>query len=160
MYYIKPNAIKRIINKKIINKPENYTFPKQINNDKFEGYNEIDFCITMLEDIKISENENFQIIMEEKKMKKSGNIILKKGSIYFFEIKKSINKIYEGRFDTEKKNKRFLEAYKNIDITQNIKFDFNDYTSIYICIKDYNKVMDFLKENKMENKKVIYFNPK
>ena len=88
MYYIKPNTIERIIKKGIINEPENYTFPKQINNDKFEGYNEIDFCITVLEDIKISENENFQIIIEDKKMKESGNIILKKGLIYFFEIKK------------------------------------------------------------------------
>ena len=161
MYYIKPTAIKRIISKKIINDPENYSFPEQTNNNKFEGYNEVDFSLTMNKDTKITENENFQIIMGDKKIQESGNIVLNKGSIYFFEIKKSINKIYNNISDTEKKNKRFLEAYKNIDITQNIKFDFNDCTSIYICNKDYNQVKEFIqeKEQEMKNNNIIYSNP-
>ena len=115
----------------------------------------------MNKDTKITENENFQIIMGDKKIQESGNIVLNKGSIYFFEIKKSINKIYNNISDTEKKNKRFLEAYKNIDITQNIKFDFNDCTSIYICNKDYNQVKEFIqeKEQEMKNNNIIYSNP-
>ena len=60
MYYIKPNVIKRIISKRIINKPENYIFPKQINNNVYEGNNEIDFCITMLKDTKNNWKWKFQ----------------------------------------------------------------------------------------------------
>ena len=159
MYYIKPNTIKKIINKRIINEPENYEFAKQTSYKKYEGFNEIDFSLTMQKDSQLTENENFKVILEETKMEESGNIILNKGSTYLFEIKKSIDKIYECMSDTNKKNKRFLEAYKNAEITQNIKLNYENYSFIYLCNKDYNKVMNFIKNKNMEKNNIIYSNP-
>ena len=159
MYYIKPNTIKKIINKRIINEPENYEFAKQTSYKKYEGFNEIDFSLTMQKDSQLTENENFKVILEETKMEESGNIILNKGSTYLFEIKKSIDKIYECMSDTNKKNKRFLEAYKNVEITQNIKLNYENYSFIYLCNKDYNKVMNFIKNKNMEKNNIIYSNP-
>ena len=158
MYYFKPNAIKKIINQRIINEPKNYTFPKEENN-KFEGYNEIDFCLTMHEDSKISENVNFQLILEENTMKQSDNIILQKDTLYFFEIKKSIEQVHNTMLDTNKKTQRFLEAYKNIELIQNIKFDFENYTSVYICNKDYNQVKNYISKKNIVNNNIIYSNP-
>ena len=86
----------------------------------------------MHEDSKISENVNFQLILEENTMKQSDNIILQKDTLYFFEIKKSIDQIYITMLDTNKKTQRFLEAYKNIEFIQNFKFDFENYTSVYM----------------------------
>ena len=158
MYYFKPNVIKKLINQRIINEPKNYTFPDEENNN-FEGYNEIDFCLTMHEDSKISENVNFQLILEENTMKQSDNIILQKDTLYFFEIKKSIDKIYNTMLDTNKKTQRFLEAYKNIELIQNIKFDFENYTSVYICNKDYNQVKNYISKKNIVNNNIIYSNP-
>ena len=58
-----------------------------------------------------------------------------------------------------RKNKRFLEAYKNVHITQYINFNFKDYTSVYICNKDINKTEKVISEKKMDNNNVIYYNP-
>jgi len=115
--------------------------------------------LTMQKDSQLTENENFKVILEETKMEESGNIILNKGSTYLFEIKKSIDKIYECMSDTNKKNKRFLEAYKNVEITQNIKLNYENYSFIYLCNKDYNKVMNFIKNKNMEKNNIIYSNP-
>ena len=53
--------------------------------------------------------------------------------------------------DTNKKNQRFLEAYKNIEFTQNIKLDSENYITVYIFNKEFLSGISYINCGKNSN---------
>ena len=64
MHYIKKNVCKVLFNKGIFIKPKKYNFISNltVNNDKFHGFNELDFSFILLKQLTIKEDNNFNMI--------------------------------------------------------------------------------------------------
>ena len=136
-------------------KYNNFSEVKQNFSEGFYGYNEIDFCIKMKKETNLLQYNNFKLV---DKNENKDEIILKKDTTYFIEIKKSINKIYENMNEINQKNNRFIEAFKNVKITEGIDLNVNDFDFFYICNNNYYEVLNY-KNNKKDKNKFIYSNP-
>ena len=155
IYYIKTKAAEKLIKLKIIKTPKNYKFHDPSKDNKtYSGYNEFDLCLYMKEDKIIKSNENLKFINRVN----NKDIELKKGCNYFFEFKNDANDIKKNKIKTEKVFNRFVNALKNIEITEGVKFDLKNVNYMYFCNKDYTSAKSIIKSNKIK-KDVIYSNP-
>ena len=163
MYYLKRSSTEKLIKMKIIKTPRLYSLSDN-KDDEYEGFNEVDISITMLKDVKLHENNNF-VNMKIKNNNydiKNRDIIFKRNHTYIFEFKTDVNDLLNKINTIENVNKRFLEAYQNALITQDIKYNIRDYEFIYICNKDKNDAIKILLNNRRikDNKyNIIYSNP-
>ena len=133
IYFIKAKAAQKLIKLRIIKTPENYKFHDPSKDNKsYSGYNEFDLCLYMKEDKIIKSNENLKFINQVN----NKNIELKKGCNYFFEFKNDAKDIINNKIQTKKVFNRFVNAFKNIEITENIKFNLKNVNYMYFCNKD------------------------
>ena len=79
LYYFNQEAAEKIINNDFIEAPDHYKLSSSIktqestietNEKPFQGYNEIDLCLTMLEDVALEKNDNFNFIDSRNEEKK------------------------------------------------------------------------------------------
>lgn len=104
MYYINKNVCKFLFNKGIFIKPKKYNSISNltVNNDKFYGFNELDFSFILLKPLTIKEDNNFNMIQN---IDNSSTIkdfdILQKTEITFPE---NINIFIEYKSNLKEKN--------------------------------------------------------
>ena len=164
MYYLKGCVVERLAELNIIQKLKEYeNLNLKSNNSKkqYYGYNEIDLCLTMKNDVKLALNYNFDLISP-----KDGNkevLLLKKDYMYFFECKNEVNDIIDNISRIEEINNRFLEAYNNISKvqTQNFVFKYKKVDFINLCNKNKENVKDIISYTKpdFKNQVLIYSSP-
>ena len=159
IYYFNQEAAEKIINNDFIVAPDHYKLSSSIktkestieaNEKPFQGYNEFDLCLTMLEDVALEKNDNFNYI--DSRNDEKNDIVLKKGTTYIFEIKTNIKYIIKGFANIEKHKKRFIEAYNNICIVNKKKYDIQNSELILIC----NRNRKTAKEKILDNEQEIY----
>ena len=164
MYYFNQDAAEKIINNDLIIPPDHYetsSLKKSSTGEKevsFQGYNEFNLCLTMLEDAILDKNENFDYIYPNHE--ESDTILLKKGITYLFKIKTNINTIIKNFEDIEKHKERFVEAYNNICLSKKNKYNIKNSELILICNRGriYSKDKIKLNEEKlMSNDKNKHF---
>lgn len=153
IYYIKKQSANNLIKLKIINPPKEYTFHKPTKD--YAGYNELDLIISMNKDVSINANYNFKFIPE--KFEKN-SIVLSKNTNYFFEFKTDVNFLIKDLKQTEKIFKRFVEAFKNINITHKIDLKVDNYQLILVCDKNYSEAKKSIKDKEI-TQNIIYSNP-
>ena len=159
IYYFNQEAAEKIINNDFIEAPDHYKLSSSIktqestietNEKPFQGYNEIDLCLTMLEDVALEKNDNFNFI--DSRNEEKNEIVLKKETTYIFEIKTNIKYIIKGFANIEKHKKRFIEAYNNICIVNKKKYDIQNTELILIC----NRNRKSAKKTILDNEQEIY----
>ena len=159
LYYFNQEAAEKIINNDFIEAPDHYKLSSSIktqgstietNEKPFQGYNEIDLCLTMLEDVALEKNDNFNFI--DSRNEEKNEIVLKKETTYIFEIKTNIKYIIKGFANIEKHKKRFIEAYNNICIVNKKKYDIQNTELILIC----NRNRKTAKKKILDNEQEIY----
>ena len=159
IYYFNQEEAEKIINNDFIEAPDHYKLSSSIktqgstietNEKPFQGYNEIDLCLTMLEDVALEKNDNFNYI--DSKNEEKNDIVLKKGTTYIFEIKTNIKNIIKGFANIEKHKKRFIEAYNNICIINKKKYNIQNSELILIC----NRNRKSAKKKILDNEQEIY----
>ena len=143
MYYFNQKGAKKIISYDLVTIPEGKETScsiKKIKGGKevfFKGYNEFDLCLTMLEDVVIEKNNNFNYIQPGKDT--ISGVKLDQGITYLFEIKTDINNIIDKIDKIEAHKNRFVEAYNNICINNKKKYNINNNNSELILICNKNK---------------------
>ena len=159
LYYFNQEAAEKIINNDFIEAPDHYKLSSSIktqgstietNEKPFQGYNEIDLCLTMLEDVALEKNDNFNFI--DSRNEEKNEIVLKKETTYIFEIKTNIKYIIKGFANIEKHKKRFIEAYNNICIVNKKTYDIQNTELILIC----NRNRKTAKKKILDNEQEIY----
>ena len=170
MYYFNQDAAEKIINNDLISPPNHYktssstkssidekevSLHNKTSSSKisttgekevpFQGYNEFDLCLTMLEDVILEKNENFDYIDPDHQ--KSDTILLKKGITYLFEIKTNINTIIKNFEVIEKHKERFVEAYNNICFSKKKKYNIKNSELVLICNRGRIDAKDKIKLN-------------
>ena len=155
IYYVKQKAAENLTKLKIINAPKLIKFHDPTKDQKeYSGYNEIDLCLFMKKKKIIKENENFKFITREYNLNSA--LELQNNYNYFFEFKNEASDI--DTFHTNKMVKRFVNALKNIEITENIKFDLNKIRTIFFCNKEYKSSKTIIQQKKIK-KDIMYSNP-
>jgi len=159
MYYLKKHAVENLIKLNIIIPPEKYVIPEtNINKSgkEFHGYNEIDLCITLLDDAKIKGNENIKFFSKEKERKEveqKDSYIFQKEITYFIEIKESIFGVKDKLYEAEKNYAKFKDSFLNAKI-KNCKED----KLIFICDKNMLDLREEYIKGKIKED-IIYSNP-
>ena len=176
IYYIKKGAAEKLINLEIITPPKIFSFPQsniKEDGNKYEGYNELDLCITMLENIKIKEKENFRLVSlsdslydkdddskNDKDIEALNSMVLKKNVTYFFEFKLNIETMKTKLKKIKKVYNRFLEAFTNVEITQRIKLASEESKLILVCDKSISEVKEKINQDSdLQENNIIYSNP-
>ena len=159
IYYIKKELAEKLIKLKIIDIPEPYILPPSTNDKIFHGYNENDLIITMLKDVKIDENYNFNEIINGNLKREEKRIILEKGKTYIFEIKTKFEDIFAKIEHIENVQNRFIEALINAKYNNKPLNEVNEYKKILICDQNYNDTKEKIDKKKLTNKNIIYSNP-
>ena len=154
MYYFNQNAAQKLIYYDLIYPQNKYRLSASIKSsnetriENFKGYNKFDLCLTMLEDILIEKNHNFNYI--DSKKENLNEIRLKAGVTYLFEIKTNVDDIINKFTDIEKHKLRFVESYNNVYINGKKKYDIQH--SELICICNKNRIDAKRKINNNEDK--------
>ena len=159
IYYIKKELAEKLIKLKIIDIPEPYILSSSNSNKSFHGYNENDLIITMLKDVKIDENYNFNEIINGNLKREEKRIIMEKGKTYIFEIKTKVEDIFAKIEHIEKVQNRFIETLINAKYNNKRLNEVNEYKKILICDQNYNDTKEKIDNKKLNNKNIIYSNP-
>ena len=153
LYYIKKEAVENLINLGIICPQKSFSFPSaniKKTGKKYYGYNEMDICFTINENIEIKENENlcFLKYKDDKTEIINNSIEFKKDTRYIFEIKSNIQEVTQDDKLEDIKNKyeKFKEAFENIEKVQKIKIDNKANELIILCNKSIIQVKNEIKK--------------
>ena len=142
IYYLNKKGVEKLFKDKLLLFPTQYEL-KNTKDDRteFYGYNEIDICFKIKKDVKIEQNNNFDIVKlpKTKVIKKYDSmdkklIEFEKDTIYFVEVKKNPNDLDNTKIkETINKSKTFLQFYKNNVYTDEIDNNIIKYENIFIC---------------------------
>ena len=141
IYYLNKKGVEKLFKDKLLLFPTQYEL-KNTKDDgtEFYGYNEIDICFKIKKDVKIEQNNNFNIVKlpKTKVIKKYDSmdkklIEFEKDTIYFVEVKKNPNDLDNTKIkETINKSKTFLQFYKNNVYTDEIDNNIIKYENIFI----------------------------
>ena len=173
IYYVKENKAKELNKLNIISIPEKFNFHDPSKDLKdYKGYNEIDLAVYIKKDVYIQTNENFRLLPKTEYLKfesakkensdKSKRILipikLKGEHYYLFEMKISPKSIMDNIDKIREKYNRYIDALKNVDIIQKIKFDVKNYDFVFVCNNSYNDAA-LATSKKGIKEDIIYSNP-
>ena len=146
IYYLNKSSVKKMFDKQLFLYPKDYSL-KDTKSDgsSFSGFNEFDICFKVENDIRIDENNNFNIVklsnqnvIEKYNPLSNNKIEFKKDIIYFIEIKNNPTELSSNDTikDIEEKSETFFRFYNN-NVYYNLKEENeNKYENIFICNKN------------------------
>ena len=159
IYYLNEKGVIKMFQKNIFKYPISYTLKdtKQDGND-FSGFNEIDICFKMKNDILINENNNFNIVklpyqnvITKYNPQSKSTIQFKKDTIYFIEVKKNPNNLDEQViFDITNRTKTFFQFYKNSVCDALKEEDGIKYENMFICNQNRDNVVQISKNKSIK----------
>ena len=146
IYYLNKNSVKKMFDKQLFLYPKDYSLKDtKPDGSSFSGFNEFDICFKVENDIKIDENNNFNIVklsnqnvIEKYNPQSNNKIEFKKDIIYFIEIKSNPTELSSNETikDIKEKSETFLQFYNN-NVYYNLKDENeNKYENIFICNKN------------------------
>ena len=167
IYYLNEKGVGKLFKDKLLLFPTQYKLKDtKDNGTEFSGYNELDICFKIKKDVKIEQNNNFNIVkLPKTNVIKKYNpmdkklIEFEKDTIYFVEVKKNPNDLDNAKIkETINKSKTFLQFYKNNAYTGEKDDNIIKYENIFICDnKRENIVRKFNLYNKSNKEiKMIY----
>ena len=112
IYYFKKDGAKKLVDLELVEIPKYHKLNDSKNNDKYSGYNERDFIISMLQTVKIYLNINFREIINHDLKVENINLFLEKDTNYIFEIKVLISDIINDIKNIKNKQTRFINSLK------------------------------------------------
>ena len=158
MYYVKNNVAEELIKLKLVKIPKHYNFAGPPETDKYIGYNETDFIISMLKTVKTESNINFREIINHDLKVEKNRIILEKDKSYIFEIKVKINDIIEDLKKIEYHQNRFIHALQQAKVDNDYAYKKKEFKSILMCDHNHIEVQLTADYNNslLKNKNLIY----
>ena len=164
VYYLNKTGVQKFFENKIFTYPKIYNL-KETKSDEsnFSGFNEIDLCLKVNNDVKIEQNYHFNIVKlpdnnayQKYEPSSKLEIEFKKDTIYFIEIKKNVTDLSVQTSITHIINRSdtFFQLYKN-NVVNDVKSENGiQYENIFICNNKRDDVVKFSKEK--ENMKIFY----
>ena len=160
MYYMTKDLADKLKELELIKLDEGYKIAG-VPSKKYHGFNETDFIVSMLNEVKFEPSCNLREIVNHdiKIINKSGEIVLEKDNIYVFEIKILIHDIIDNLNDIEKKQNRFINALKRVKINGNSPNGNKVFKSILMCDHNPVEAKEKAENSVIKNKNVIYSSP-
>jgi len=167
LYYLNSQAVKKLYNDGIFNSPKDYVLEdKKLDGNPLSGYNEHDICFRAKNDIKISQNNQFNIvklpnedIVDEFNFEIKKYVEFKKDTVYIIEVKRNIDELIKNNTLNKiiERTNTFIESIRNIIYDKLNKENIQNYELLFICNKNRKKAVKTIMDNNINNK-VIFSN--
>ena len=163
IYYLNKNSVKKLFDKQIFSNPKDYSLKDtKPDGGSFSGFNEFDLCFKMKNDIKIDQNNNFNLVklsdqdvIKQYDHQSNNKIEFKKDIIYFIEVKSNPSELASNKTikDIKEKAETFIQFYNNNVYGVLKEENANNYENIFICNKNRDEVA---KVSEGKNIKMLY----
>lgn len=156
IYYLKPSISEKLIKLNIVIPQEEKYCVDQIGNYKakeYIGYEKVDLCLTMKKNISFYQDYNFISLNGDVAKSIGKKILLKEGVTYVISIKLNIEDIINKIEEIENSEKKFIESFKNVVISNKKIFNIETYQLLFMTNNNLSVSSQKLKEK--SNKKII-----